>query len=75
MAHGAAARRRVAAPSPTLDQDNVVELLRLNNRLRTLLRDATASDLAQALRALPIPLTVVTDCESDYQGRAAALLT
>jgi pimeloyl-ACP methyl ester carboxylesterase len=73
MAHGAAARRRVAAPSPERVHANVVELLRLGPRLHTLLRDATAAGLAQRLRALPVPLRVITDSESDYQGRAAAL--
>ena len=75
MVHGASARRRVAAPSPSLVHDNVVELLRLDTRLRTLLRDATTPDLARMLRTLPAPLLVVSDPESDYQGRAVALLT
>lgn len=74
MPPGAAARRRVDAPSPALVHDNVVELLRLETRLRTLLRDATPTDLGQQLRALPVPLRVVAEPESDYLGRAAALL-
>jgi len=53
--------------------DNVVELLRLGSRLHGLLRDVTHPDLAARLRALPVPLRVVGDAESDYQGRAAAL--
>ncbi|MGV8959807.1 MAG: alpha/beta fold hydrolase [Stenotrophomonas sp.] len=74
MAPGAAARRRVDAPAPAHVHDNVVELLRLSGRLHELLRDATPADLAQRLRALPVPLRVVADSQSDYQGRAAALL-
>ena len=33
----------------------------------------TTPDLSARLRALPVPLRVLTDAESDYQGRAAAL--
>lgn len=69
----AAARRRVDAPAPARVHDNVVELLRLGSRLHGLLRDVTHPDLAARLRALPVPLRVVGDAESDYQGRAAAL--
>lgn len=69
----AAARRRVDAPAPALVHANVVELLRLGSRLHGLLRDVTEADLAARLRALPVPLRVITDTESDYQGRAAAL--
>lgn len=69
----AAARRRVDAPAPALVHANVVELLRLGNRLHGLLRDVTAPDLAARLRDLPVPLRVITDPQSDYQGRAAAL--
>ena len=74
MVQGAAARRRVDAPEPALVHANVVELLRLGTRVRTLLRDATPADLSERLRALPVPLRVVGPAESDYQGRAAALL-
>ena len=75
LAPSAAARRRVDAPAPALVHANVVELLRLGSRLHGLLRDVTAADLATRLRALPVPLRVITDTdtESDYQGRAAAL--
>jgi pimeloyl-ACP methyl ester carboxylesterase len=73
MAPSADARRRVDAPSPACVHANVVELLRLGPRLHTLLRDATAPDLAARLRALPVPLQVNADSESDFQGRAAAL--
>ena len=69
----AAARRRVDAPAPALVHANVVELLRLGSRLHTLLRDATAPGLAARLRALPLPLQIRADAESDFQGRAAAL--
>ncbi len=69
----AAARRRVDAPAPALVHANVVELLRLGARLHPLLRDVTTPDLSARLRALPVPLRVLTDAESDYQGRAAAL--
>ena len=61
------------APAPALVHANVVELLRLGSRLHTLLRDATAPGLAARLRALPLPLQIRTDAESDFQGRAAAL--
>ena len=53
----------------------MVELLRLGPRLRTLLGDASAPGLAWRLRALPVPLRVMTDARSDFQGRAAALST
>ncbi|MEG1680325.1 MAG: hypothetical protein RR326_09535, partial [Stenotrophomonas sp.] len=73
LAPSAAARRRVDAPAPALVHANVVELLRLGGRLHGLLRDVTTADLAARLGALPVPLRVITDAESDYQGRAAAL--
>lgn len=69
----AAARRRVDAPAPALVHANVVELLRLGRRLHGLLCDVTGPELAARLRALSVPLRVVGDAESDYQGRAAAL--
>ena len=69
----AAARRRVAAPAPEQVHANVVEVLRLGARLATLLRDTTAPGLAEHLRTLPVPLRVLADEHSDYQGRAAAL--
>ena len=72
---GAAARRRVDAPAPAQVHANVVELLRLGPRLHTLLRDATAPGLAARLRALPVPRRVSSDPESDFQGRAAALVS
>ncbi|WP_449468132.1 alpha/beta hydrolase [Stenotrophomonas humi] len=73
MVPSAEARRRVDAPSPSQVHANVVELLRLGPRLHTLLRDATAPDLAARLRRLPVALHVNADSESDFQGRAAAL--
>ncbi len=73
MTPSAAARRRVDAPAPEQVHANVVELLRLGTRLHTLLRDATAPGLVERLRALPVPLRVVADAHSDFQGRAAAL--
>ena len=69
----AAARRRVAAPAPEQVHANVVEVLRLGARLATLLRDTTAPGLAEHLGTLPVPLRVLADEHSDYQGRAAAL--
>lgn len=69
----AASRRRVSAPSATHVHDNVVELLRLGSRLKTLLHDATPADLAGRLQRLGVPLRVVTASQSDYQQRAAAL--
>ena len=69
----AQARRRVAAPDPTRVHANVVELLRLGGRLDALLREVTGPELAGRLRALPVPLRIVADQQSDYLGRAAAL--
>ena len=72
---GAAARRLVGAPLPALVHANVVELLRLGPRLRPMLAAVTPPDLADRLRALPLPLQVASDPANDYQGRAAALQT
>ncbi len=69
----AQARRLVAAPDPRQVHANVVELLRLGERLNDLLRDTTRPDLELRLSELQVPLRVVTDSESDYCGRAAAL--
>ena len=69
------ARRCMAAPAPAQVHADVVELLRLGPRLATMLRDVTAPGLAERLHALPVPLCVVADAQSDYQGRAAALLS
>ncbi len=73
MRPSADARRRVDAPAPADIHANVVELLRLGPRLHALLRDATAPGLVERLRSLPVPLQVIADPESDFQGRAAAL--
>lgn len=70
---GAAARRRVAAPSPDEVNANVVELLRLGARCEQLFRDANPVDLAARLQRLPLPLQVDATAEDDYQGRAALL--
>ncbi len=73
LAPSAAARRRVDAPSPDTVHANVVEVLRLGQRLRRLLHDTTSAHLAEHLRALPVPVRIDTTPESDYQGRATAL--
>ncbi len=72
---GAAARRRVAAPTPDEVNDNVVELLRLGARCEQLFRDAIPADLRVRLQRLPLPLEVDAAAEDDYQGRAASLQT
>ena len=73
MAPGAEARRCVAAPEPAMVHANVVELLRLGPRLGTLLRGATAPGLAARLRALRVPLRVVTAADDAHPDRSAAL--
>lgn len=70
---GAAARRRVDAPDPAVVHGNVVELLRLGQRLLPLLEGATTPGLADRLRALGVPLRVVAAPADDYRGRGAAL--
>ena len=69
------ARRRVDAPAPAQVHANVVELLRLGPRLQPMLDAATPDDLPTQLRALPCPLSVLSDPANDFQGRAAALLS
>ncbi|MEO5831363.1 MAG: alpha/beta fold hydrolase [Rhodanobacter sp.] len=73
LAPSAAARRRVAAPTPDEVNDNVVELLHLGARSEQLFRDATPADLFARLQRLPYPLVVDAAAEDDYQGRAASL--
>ncbi|MGV8942441.1 MAG: alpha/beta hydrolase [Lysobacter sp.] len=86
----AAARRKVAAPTPAQVNHNVVELLRLGARCKAMFRDAAPAGLAARLHALTAPITLAVpaggddgrgplaaqhDDPHDYQGRAAALLT
>ena len=71
----AAARRKVAAPTPAAVNDNVVELLQLGARCELMFREATAPGLAERLAALGVPMSAgSSDPADDYQARAAALL-
>ncbi|QOW19507.1 alpha/beta fold hydrolase [Lysobacter ciconiae] len=71
----AAARRRVAAPTPAQVNDNVVELLRLGERCKPMFREAASPGLAARLGALGVRLAAGSSASTDdYLGRAAALL-
>lgn len=75
LAPSAAARRKVAAPTPATVNANVVELLQLGARCELMFREATTPGLAERLAALGVPMRAgSSDPSDDYLARAAALL-
>jgi pimeloyl-ACP methyl ester carboxylesterase len=71
----AAARRLLAAPDNAQVHANVVELLRLGQRMPALFRDAVVADLAAQILALQVPVQLIADDAQDHDGRIAALRT
>lgn len=69
----AEARRLVAAPDTARVHGNVVELLRLGDRLPALMAGVAVPGLADAIAALPVPVEIRAAAVDDYAGRAAAL--
>lgn len=69
----AQARRLLAAPEAMQVHDNVVELLRLGQRMRPLFVDALVPDLDEQILALDMPVALIASEEEDYDGRVAAL--
>ena len=73
LAPSAGARRRVAGPDTARVHANVVELLRLGQRLPLLFAGAVVPGLAQAIAALAVPVRLECAEADDYAGRTAAL--
>jgi pimeloyl-ACP methyl ester carboxylesterase len=73
LAPSAGSRRRVAGPDTARVHANVVELLRLGERLPVLFAGAAMAGLAQAIAGLGVPVRLECAQQDDYAGRVAAL--
>ncbi|WP_269792545.1 alpha/beta hydrolase [Stenotrophomonas sp. Iso1] len=75
LAPSAQARRLLAGPGTAQVHANVVELLRLGQRMRPLFVDAVVPHLAEQILALDVPVRLIASDEDDYEGRIALLRT